>query len=389
MDTMTLPKKYTLPVLLASATLTVMGGTVIVPVLNLMEEGLGVDPAAVRLIVTTHGIFIAIFSPLMGILIDRVGVRKPFAAGLLLYGLAGSSGMYINNYWLLIVSRMLVGIGIAAVFTSMTVMILNFYKGAARNKVTGWRAASNSVGGILWPLLGGLLGTISWHLPFATYYLVLVLGFLAFVAVPETHGRITPHMDATDGEESVLGIFKKMPLLLAIYLLIFVTNVFLYATIVFLPKLFVQLNVSNPLYIGLTISTMGIASVITSLLYGKVKSKLSYKSLVVVVMAIWVTAFIMMSQAFSLWFVWFSVLIYGIGMGMIMPAIPIWAGEQVSASYRGRITSYLGTFGFVGQFLSPLVLSPVAASLGLGWVFIVTGGIAALILVGFALSLRR
>jgi ACDE family multidrug resistance protein len=255
--------------------------------------------------------------------------------------------------------------------------------------VTGWRAASNSVGGILWPLLGGLLGTISWHLPFATYYLVLVLGFLAFVAVPETHGRITPHMDATDGEESVLGIFKKMPLLLAIYLLIFVTNVFLYATIVFLPKLFVQLNVSNPLYIGLTISTMGIASVITSLLYGKVKSKLSYKSLVVVVMAIWVTAFIMMSQAFSLWFVWFSVLIYGIGMGMIMPAIPIWAGEQVSASYRGRITSYLGTFGFVGQFLSPLVLSPVAASLGLGWVFIVTGGIAALILVGFALSLRR
>jgi ACDE family multidrug resistance protein len=386
---MTLPKKYTLWVILASATLTVMGGAIVVPVLNLMEEGLGVDPTAARLIVTTHGIFIAVFSPLMGILVDRLGVRKPFVAGLVLYGLAGSSGLYINNYWLLIVSRMLVGIGIAAVFTSMTVMILNFYEGATRNKVTGWRAASNSIGGILWPLLGGLLGTISWHLPFATYSLALVLGFFAVITIPETHGRTSPRVDSADGEGSVLRIFKKTPLLFAIYLLIFLTNVFLYATMVFLPKLFAQLNISNPLYIGLTISSMGIAGGTASLLYSKVKAKLSYRALVVVVMAIWVAAFIMMSQAFSLWFVWLSVLVYGIGMGMIMPAIPIWAGEQVSASYRGRITSYIGTFGFVGQFLSPIILSPVAASLGLSWVFIVTAGTAALIMVSFALSLRR
>ena len=44
-------------------------------------------------------------------------------------------------------------------------------------------------------------------------------------------------------------------------------------------------------------------------------------------------------------------------------------GELVPASFRGRITSYLATFGYIGQFLSPIILSPVASSLGLNAFF--------------------
>jgi MFS family permease len=134
---------------------------------------------------------------------------------------------------------------------------------------------------------------------------------------------------------------------------------------------------------------MGVASGTTALLYSRIKAKLSYKAIVVLITALWAIALFMMSQAFSVWFIWLSVIIFGIGMGMMMPSVPIWAGEQVSASFRGRITSYLGTFGFVGQFLSPVLLSPVAASLGLSWVFIISGVVSVLILISFSLSLRR
>ena len=77
---------FAVGIILVSSTLTVMGGSVIAPVLNLMREGLGADPASAGIIITTHGIFIAICSPLVGILIDRVGVKRPFVAGLVLYG---------------------------------------------------------------------------------------------------------------------------------------------------------------------------------------------------------------------------------------------------------------------------------------------------------------
>ena len=44
--------------------------------------------------------------------------------------------------------------------------------------------------------------------------------------------------------------------------------------------------------------------------------------------------------------------------------------EIVDVSFRGRIISYLTTFGYIGQFLSPLVFSPVVLLLGLNSVFL-------------------
>ena len=207
------PRKASLWVILASATLTVMAGSVISPVLGQMGEGLGVDPSAARLLITTHGIMIAICSPLVGMLIDRIGVRKPLILGLVLYGLAGGSGLIISNYYLLIFSRVLLGIGVATIFTTITVTILNLYEGTQRNKIMGWRGSSNSVGGIIWPLVGGSLGIISWHLPFAAYLIGIPIAIVAHFAIPETH-RSTgqPANDTPDNQESTLRIFRRMPI---------------------------------------------------------------------------------------------------------------------------------------------------------------------------------
>ena len=70
---MTGSKRLSLAVILTSATLTIMAGSIIAPVLNLMRDGLGVAPSSVGLIITTHGLFMAFFSPLMGSVIDRKG----------------------------------------------------------------------------------------------------------------------------------------------------------------------------------------------------------------------------------------------------------------------------------------------------------------------------
>ena len=146
--------KACLLVILASSSLTVMAGLIMAPILNLMGEVLKVDPGSTCLIVTTHGIFVALCSPLMGMLIDRVGVRSPLIFGLVLYGLAGASGLFFTSYEILIISRVFLGIAVAAVFTSITVMILNLYDGAHRNKVMGWRGSSINIGSVAWPNIG-------------------------------------------------------------------------------------------------------------------------------------------------------------------------------------------------------------------------------------------
>jgi len=123
---MAVSKKFSLGVIFASATLTIMAGSIIAPVLNLMRDGLGVAPSSVGLIITTHGLFMALFSPLMGSIIDRKGARRPYIAALLCYGLAGGSGLLINSFWVLLVSRACLGIGLAGICWSMTARGISF-----------------------------------------------------------------------------------------------------------------------------------------------------------------------------------------------------------------------------------------------------------------------
>ena len=120
----------------------------------------GLSTASVGLVVTIHALSVAIFSPLFGNIIDRIGPKKPLVFGLLVYGIAGASGVFITSYSMLLLSRAIMGIGIAAFFNAITVTILNLYEGELRNLVMGWRTTAISVGGIIWPIIGGFLGDI-------------------------------------------------------------------------------------------------------------------------------------------------------------------------------------------------------------------------------------
>ena len=191
-----------------------MAGAVIAPVLNLIREGFGVEPTAAGLIITTHALFIALFSPVIGVFIDKVGAKKPLMISLVLYGFGGGSGVFISSFWGLIISRAFLGIGVACILTSITGIILSLYQGEERNKVMGWRGSAISFGGIIWPLIGGALGTISCHLPFAVYFLGIPFGILVLVAIPQTQkGEI----QGGGSKGAVLAVFKDNPIIYVIY----------------------------------------------------------------------------------------------------------------------------------------------------------------------------
>ncbi len=384
------PAKTSLWVILASATLTVMAGSVIAPVLNQMGEGLGTDPSAARLLITTHGIMIAICSPVVGLIIDKVGARKPLILGLILYGIAGGSGLVITDYYLLISSRVLLGIGVATIFTAITVTILNLYEGTQRNKVMVWKGSSNSVGGIMWPLVGGSLGIISWHLPFAAYLIGIPIAFMAFFAIPESQkSPDLPANDRPDEQVSTFDIFKSTPILLLPYCLAFIGNILLYSIIVFMPKLVEPFGVTSSFYVGTFISTVGLAGGATSLFYGKIKARLSFINIVKTSLLLWSAGFLLISQAPFVWLVSVSIIFFGVGMGMVIPSVSVWVGELVPASFRGRMTSYITLFSYTGQFLSPIILSPIESSLGLNNMFLVIGATCIFLLVLSLALLRR
>lgn len=377
--------------ILAAATLAVMAGSIISPVISLMQGNLqGADENNVRFVITTHALFIAIFSPIFGILIDKVGAKKPFIFGLILYGIAGVSGLFITNIEVMIISRVFLGIAVAAISNPLIILILNAYKGEECNKIMGWQASTSSLGGVIWPLLGGILGVMAWNLPFGIYLAGIPIGFLAWLTIPNIDGKTksTSNIKAVN-DDSILQTLKKKKIIIAVYILGLWTMTLLYTNVTFIPQLLARnFVINNSFTISAFISTMGIAAAISALMYRKIKTKFTYQTIAFIGLSLWTFGFLLVSQIISIPTIIISVILYGIGQGMIIPTLNLWVSELTNTCMRGRMISYLTTFLFIGQFLPPIIFNPVFAAFNFNGVFLTAGLICAIFAI-FNLSTKK
>jgi MFS family permease len=351
--------RLALATLLVSATLTVMASAVIGPGLNLMRAALDVDPATAGLILTTHGLLITIVSPLMGRLIDTHGHKKVMTGGLVLFAISGGAGLVMDAFWPLIVSRVFLGIGVAAFYNSITVAILASYQGQDRNRVMGLRGSANSFGSVIWPLLGGALAGLSWHAPFAVYLVALPLALLTYLSFPDFSAGKPPGASAQPERISLVRILAENRTLITICVTMFLANVMLYANVVFVPTLLEQIGMANPRVIGLYFGVLGLAGGTVGLLYRRIRSDRSYGLMVIISLVLWNVSFFTTFISRTPTAVAVGLALFGAGFGIMTPTVMVWVGDIGPPTHRGTISSYLGTFGYLAQFLSPILFAPV------------------------------
>ncbi len=378
-------------IILAASTLAVMAGAIISPVISLMQGNLqGADENNVRFVITTHALFIAIFSPIFGSLIDKLGPKKPFAFGLLLYGIAGASGLFITDITTLLISRAFLGVAVAAIMNPLVVLILNVYKGEECDKIMGWQASTASLGGVIWPLLGGALGVVAWNLPFGIYLAGVPIGLLAWLFVPDVSEKKNGLKTKATESVSIIQTVKQKPFIFAVYGLGLWMMVLLYTTVTFIPQLLaLDFGVNSSLIISVFLSAMGIAAATSAFMYKRIKSKFSYNVIALVALGIWAIGFVLLSQAISIITVIVMVILFGVGQGMVMPTLNLWVGELTNTCARGRMISYLTTFLFIGQFLPPIIFNPIFSMLSFNGVFLIAGLVCAILTVLFLINLRR
>ena len=399
--------RATLWIVVAAATLTVMAGAILGPVVPAIQDGLGVSESAAGLIITTHGALIVLVSPIAGALIDRVGPRRPFVAGLLLYAAGGSAGLVIDAFGPLLLSRAVLGVGVAFVYTGITVLIYERFEGQRMDRALGLRSGANSAGAAVWPLVGGALGTVSWQLPFGVYLIALPLGLLAVALIPES-GRAAAadggagddggpgdgnpdHDDAAGGVAGVLAVVRRRPALLAVYLLYFGANALLYSIVVFYPQLLAGIGTTSSLSISLYLAANGAAGGVSAALYDRLVQRVSRHILVVAAFALWLGAFVTATVADSPLAAVPPVVGFGLGLGLVFPSAFSWIEALAPADRQGQFSSYLASAGYVGQFLAPVLFGPLVPVFGVRGVFgaaavAAGGGVLAL---GAALTRRR
>lgn len=118
------------------------------------------DPNASELlwINDIYGFMVAGFLVTMGTLGDRIGRRKLLLVGAFAFGVASALAAFSATAQQLIISRALLGIAGATVAPSTLSLVVNIFKNESeRNRAIGIWGSAFALGGLIGPLIGGLL----------------------------------------------------------------------------------------------------------------------------------------------------------------------------------------------------------------------------------------
>lgn len=366
------------------------------PVVTLIRDAFGLGPALSGLVITTHSLLIAVFAPLVGSLIDRVGTRRVMLTGLVAYAVFGAAGALAPTYPLLLASRAAFGVAAAGVINGLFVSLQNLWQGRARDTVMGYQATAASVGGVAWPLVGGVLGgLVGWQGPFAVYLIALPVAAVAVWLLPDSRsGDGTASADPSSGGDSassppagtllMRNLVRETPVLPWLYGLGFVIQVLLYSIVTYLPQRLDELGVTHPLLISVFIAAINVAAGLVGLVYGRLRGHLRYRSIFLAGFVLPVTAFAVLSLATRPWILLLGPLLFGPALALVLSATPARIGDAVPEHARGRATSYMSSLLMLGQFASPLLLGPVAGLFGIRAVFLTAAAISALATVAIA-----
>lgn len=367
--------------LLLVSTLTVMASATISPALPGIQARFSDVPNAsfwVRLVLTLPALVIALCAPLAGLIVDRSGRKVLLAASTALYGVSGAAGFLIDELWLLLASRAVLGLAVAGVITSVTTLITDFFWGDEQASMLGWQAAFMGFGGVAFLTAGGALADLGWRMPFLIYLLgLLLLPPVVFVLREPARSQGVPK---DEPEQPLPRAFLS-----AVYMTLLLSQVMFYTIPVQLSFHLASLLGASATLVGVAVATSTFSLALTSMFYQRLHRHFDHRAILMSGFLTMGLGFVVLGLAQSYPIVFGGLSVAGVGLGLIVPNLNAWVAERVPGVAKGRALGGMATALFLGQFLSPVVAQPLAAAFGSSAVYLligVLGGVIGLV-IGF------
>lgn len=314
-------------------------------------------------------------------MLDRFGRKLVLVVSLTVYGCVGMVPALMPEITLdqLLLSRIVLGIFEAAVMTTATTLIGDYFAGKERQKWLILQTVFVSLSGIFFIGLGGVLGEMGWNIPFFAYGIFLLGVPLALFLLHEPKKNV---------QEAPAGAFPWRAVI-GLYGFAFVVAIMILIVPVQMPFVLNDLGVTSPQTIALMGMSNSIAIFAGSLCF-RLRADASFKAnLIGGLFAVALgTALFVIAGSIPVTLV--GAVLSGLAAGFLLPCIVTQIMMHLPFELRGRGTGRFNSFYFLGNFLSPLIVLAVAGMVGgLTNALIVIAIFAAIVgVLGFALKSR-
>lgn len=361
----------------AIASTTVLGPTIIAPSLPELEAHFASTPHAdmlSKLILTLPALSIMIFSPLAGFAYAAYKRLPIIFAALVLWSVAGASGFMLDNLYALLVSRFFLGVATAFLATGVGVLIGDYYKGRAREKVLSTQNFAMAIGGAIFLVGGGVLAEISWRFPFLAYlggiFILLYVKFALFEpqAIPQA-----PKVSHDSFVQRLRAMWAWLYKFAPVYFLGFFAMMMFNVVPTQIPFFISHILEKPNSQIGISMASTSLAMAFFSLMYNRVRAFLSIKHIASVALMLIGTGLFIIGFFHNYTSLLFALMCIGAGLGLILINNSSWLYMLASDSERPKAYGFLASFLFMGQFCSPFLTQPIVKAFGLIEMFVIMG----------------
>lgn len=346
----------------------------------------GYSTATLQMIITVPSLLCIPTALMLDKLTTFVSKKRLAIFALVLMAIGGTAPFCIDSYFVILIMRGLVGISMGITTPLAPVLAVEYFEGKELNQVMGLSQASQSLGGALTALGAGILATAGWRESYLIHLLVVPALVLVVLFLKDT-GKVIRKQKENQ--------FKKLNLKTLYYCTIiaaFQVCMNTYSTNI---SMFMKAKgIGTPADAGTALSLVLLGCVVSGLVFGPIAGTLKKYTLGLGLFFIGAGLFLVGFSA-SLLPVMVGGFIAGFGVVVIMSEGSILLASTVSAGASALAVSLGMASMNLGQFASPMVITPLSALIikNSEWIrFVLAGsisiGLAALFIVITLISNR-
>lgn len=179
---------------------SVLGTTLISPILDSLTDPFGVTLAEIGLMVTVFSAPAIVLIPIIGMLTDRIGRKPVLIMSLVIFGLGGIGIVFTTDFRLVLALRFIQGLGGAGMGPVIVTSFGDLYEDSKEATAQGLRLGFGGSSNLTFPVIAGAIVTLGWQFPFLLYSIALPIAVLVYFWFDEPTTNETPHTNDSLGD---------------------------------------------------------------------------------------------------------------------------------------------------------------------------------------------
>ena len=398
-------------VLVSAAFIVAIGYGIIAPILPQFAASFDLGVTAASIVVSSFAFFRLVFAPAGGRLIDTLGERRVYVAGLLIVAASTYAVAAAQTYWQLLLFRGLGGIGSTMFTVSAMALIIRLTPSDSRGRASSAYASSFLFGNILGPVVGGLLAGLGMRIPFVIYATGLLLAAAVVWFRLERQPQLDsggPDADAEAGETaapeagepaaaSATGsealprmrfrdAWRDSAYRASLGSAVAVGWAAMGARIALYPLFVVAVLGADERVSGIALTVFALGMAVSVTVVGRLTDTWGRRPFVLVGLFVLGAATVAVGYSGSVWVFFALTLLAGLGGGLVNPAVQASVGDVIGRERSGgTVLSRFQMAMDVGAIAGPVVSGALVDAFGYDWAFLVTGLV---VIVAWVLWLR-